>query len=261
MKSPFPGMDPYLERHWEDVHARLILYACDQLEDQLPGNLIARVEERVVLEVQDVACQCPVYPDVKILEKAGRRSVVSGARGRSGVMEPLVSRYRPEPATETFINILDPTNRYRVVTVIEILNLANKLPGDGQRQYRQKQQELYIAQVSLVEIDLLRKGKRVFCVPEAELPWSTYQACVRRGWDAEQVEVYSMSLRKPLPTIKIPLRKKEDDIFLDLRVVLDQVYRKGRYGTTINYQRPPQPPLKTEDAKWAKALLRKARRR
>ncbi|MGO9470092.1 MAG: DUF4058 family protein, partial [Isosphaeraceae bacterium] len=20
MKSPFPGMDPYLERHWGDVH-------------------------------------------------------------------------------------------------------------------------------------------------------------------------------------------------------------------------------------------------
>ena len=43
MNSPFPGMDPYLEQYWQDVHARLILYACDQLEDQLPGNLIARV--------------------------------------------------------------------------------------------------------------------------------------------------------------------------------------------------------------------------
>jgi hypothetical protein len=49
MKSPFPGMDPYLEQFWPDVHAGPIIYARDQIEEQLPGNLIARVEERVVL--------------------------------------------------------------------------------------------------------------------------------------------------------------------------------------------------------------------
>ncbi len=27
MPSPFPGMDPYLEAHWRDVHAGLIIYA------------------------------------------------------------------------------------------------------------------------------------------------------------------------------------------------------------------------------------------
>ena len=40
MHSPFPGMDPYLERYWRDVHASLLIYARDQLEDQLPNNLI-----------------------------------------------------------------------------------------------------------------------------------------------------------------------------------------------------------------------------
>jgi hypothetical protein len=53
MKSPFPGIDPYLEQFWPDLHARLILYACDQIEEQLPSNLIARVEERVVLETEE----------------------------------------------------------------------------------------------------------------------------------------------------------------------------------------------------------------
>ena len=40
MKSPFPGMDPYLQQHWRDVHTRLILYACDQLESGLPAELV-----------------------------------------------------------------------------------------------------------------------------------------------------------------------------------------------------------------------------
>jgi len=50
MKSPFPGMDPYLERHWRDVHARLILHACNAIQEQLGGGLRARIEERLVVE-------------------------------------------------------------------------------------------------------------------------------------------------------------------------------------------------------------------
>jgi hypothetical protein len=69
-------MDPYLERFWPDIHASLIIYTRDQLEEQLPGNLIARVEERVVLETEEDPRA--VYPDVKITERRGRST--SGGR-------------------------------------------------------------------------------------------------------------------------------------------------------------------------------------
>ena len=36
MRSPFPGMDPWLEQRWRDVHARLIVYIANQLQAQLP---------------------------------------------------------------------------------------------------------------------------------------------------------------------------------------------------------------------------------
>jgi hypothetical protein len=36
MGSPFPGMDPYLEQHWGDVHASLIIDGRDQLQQRLP---------------------------------------------------------------------------------------------------------------------------------------------------------------------------------------------------------------------------------
>jgi len=45
MKSPFPGMDPYLEDHWLDVHAGLAVFTRDQLRTQMPSGLIVRVEE------------------------------------------------------------------------------------------------------------------------------------------------------------------------------------------------------------------------
>ena len=54
MKSPFPGMDSYLERHWGDVHQRIVTYARDWLQSRLPGDLRARMQERVYIEIPDV---------------------------------------------------------------------------------------------------------------------------------------------------------------------------------------------------------------
>jgi hypothetical protein len=261
-KRPFPGMDPYLEAHWQDLHARLILYACDQLEEQLPANLIARVEERGVLETEDIE-QRSVYPDVKIVERPVRGSASAGRPGRSSIMEPVIVQFHSEPVTETFINILDASAEHRLVTVIEILSLANKLPGEGQRLYRQKQRELRAVGVSLVEIDLLRKGQRVLSLPVTEIPRrlrTTYQACVRRGWKPDTFEIYPLVLRQRLPAIRIPLRETDDDIHLDLQSILDQAYRKGRYHASLDYQRAPDPPLPPEDARWARAVVKKAGR-
>ena len=42
-KSPFPGMDPYIEQDWLDAHTSLITYICDQIQEQLPAELCARI--------------------------------------------------------------------------------------------------------------------------------------------------------------------------------------------------------------------------
>src|SRR5262249_15882722 len=123
MKSPFPGMDPYLEQHWLDLHARLVLYACDHLEEHLPDNLIARVEERVVFETEEAQDEW-VYPDLRIAEIATRSVSGRTARAVSGTAaaEPVLVPVYVEPATETFINIIDRERKDRLVTVIEILS-------------------------------------------------------------------------------------------------------------------------------------------
>ena len=40
MPSPFPGMDPYLEQHWGDVHHNLISFAEGWLNERLPRDLV-----------------------------------------------------------------------------------------------------------------------------------------------------------------------------------------------------------------------------
>jgi hypothetical protein len=263
MPSPFPGMDPYLEQFWRDVHARLVIYACDQLQSHLPGGLRARVEERVVVE-DPVEGDHAVFPDVRVVERGRARAGGGTAVLEEAVAEPIIIHGESDPMTETFIEILDVGSGKRVVTVIEFLSLSNKTGGEGQEQYRRKQRELKAGRVSLVEIDLLRAGKHVLSVPRNRLPArgrTPYKVCVRRGWQSDTWEVYPLPLRAPLPTIKVPLRETDADVPLNLQALIEQCYKNGGYDDDLDYRADPLPPLEGADAAWADELLRSKGRR
>ncbi|MGH7214467.1 MAG: DUF4058 family protein, partial [Tepidisphaeraceae bacterium] len=167
-----------------------------------------------------------------------------------------------EPATEGYINIFDAKAGGRLVTVIEFLSPSNKLPGEGQKQYRQKQQELRQAGVSLVEIDLLRGGEWVVDVPPGRIPRThrtPYKACVRRGRNRGEWEFYRLPLDQPLPAIRIPLREKDADARLDLQMLINQTYANGAYDA-LDYTKPTDPPLEGEAAAWVNELLKSHRR-
>jgi hypothetical protein len=256
--SPFPGMDPYLEQHWLDVHHNLITFTEGELNSLLPDDLLARVQERVFVESADGPSR-GMYPDVRVVQHGFAGSAPREA-GSVAVAEPLIIHLPEEPVAQGYIEILDVGQGNRVITVIEFLSLANKQPGEGQELYLRKQRELKEGRVSLVEIDLLRAGQRVLAVPaERILPShrTPYQICVRRGWQPTICEVYAVPLRQSLPRFHVPLRETDDEVALDLQKLLEQCYRNGRYYT-IDYQVEARPPLDEEDALWADKLLRKA---
>jgi hypothetical protein len=230
MNSPFPGMDPYLEQHWGDVHHNLISIAEGILNEQLPRDLRARAQERMLTELPSED------PPGKV---------------------PFL-----EPETQGFIEIVETRPERRVITVLEVLSPSNKYAGHGRDLYRQKQHDLMEGSVSLVEIDLLRAGPHVLQVPLGRIPPShrtPYKGCVHRGWKAS-AEIYRVPLRVPLPTIRVPLRETDADVPLDLQALITQVYRHGRYDD-IDYTVPPVPPLDADDAAWADELLRAAGKR
>ena len=255
MRSPFPGMDPYLEQYWRDVHHRFLTYASDELQPHLPDDLRARLEERVYVE-PEFGDGRGVYPDVRVVERPGR-SVQAAVPVDVEVAEPLVIDAESEPATEGFIEIIDVGSGHRIVTVIELLSDSNKFAGDGQVQYLKKQREYLNAHVSLVEIDLLRSGRRVVAVPWGRIPSShrtTYQICVTRGQKPRRHEVYRAPLRDRLPTIRVPLRETDRDVPLNLQSLIDGCYHNGRYDD-IDYGADPHPALPPEDTGWAHELL------
>jgi hypothetical protein len=261
MKSPFPGMDPYLERNWRDVHATLIVYIRDQIQQQLGGPLRARVEERLVVESDDPGPRT-VYPDARIFESM--RSIRQGVAlaGSAAVAEPLIVPTPDEEATETFIEIIDRTAGDKLVTVIELLSPANKVGKQSREKYAGKQAEIRHSGVNLVEIDLTRAGRRVLSVhPIPRSHRSTYQACVfRANPSRRQFEIYAIPLRLPIPPIRVPLRQGDKDAVIDLQPLLEQAYRNGAYDD-LDDTKPPVPPMTGEDAVWVAELLGKLPRK
>ena len=255
MNSPFPGMDPYLERHWGDVHQALVTYIRDRLQSSLPGDLRARMQERVYIELPEAGHEYD--PDVRVIERPAPSSPGSATAvaepatdtriedADPSMAEPIVIHLDIEPVTEGYIEIVDIKSGHRVITSIEVLSPANKHAGQGQQLFRQKRSDMQRAGVNLIEIDLLRGGDRMLMIPDEQIPpshRSDYQIGVWRAARPAAVSVDRVLLRQRLPVIRIPLRPTDPDAPLDLQAVVDQCYRNGGYDD-IDYSAEPDPRL------------------
>lgn len=259
MRSPFPGMDPYLEAHWLDVHGSLIHLAKVAIQPQLGESLVARSEERIVVE-DPVGLSRAIGPDMRIVE-LGSGPQAPNAGGGAALAEPILLNMEAEPVVQRYLEIIDLTTGGRVITVIEFISASNKLPGDGLVKYRQKQQECRNAGVSLVEIDLTRDGRRELLAhrwAQARRHESTYQVSAWRSVFPSRVELYPMRLQDRLSIIGIPLRPTDSDARLDLQSLIDSVYSASRYDRTNNYRQSCIPQLQAEDEAWADQLLKTA---
>lgn len=254
-RSPFPGMDPYLERHWLDVHLRLNYLTTEVLQPQLGGNLFARGEERVVVDSTDLDRPRQIGPDVRIVELTPDRVPAGGTTAVADrAISPLVFTLGHEPIRQRFIEIRDAEAGGRIVTVIEFTSPSNKVAGDGQRQYLRKLKECRDAGVNLIEVDLTRYGRRALLVdswPAARSRRTTYAASIWRAGTPEDCVLYPIRLQDRLPTLPVPLRPGDADVTLDLQAIIDRAYESGAYGRTIDYARPPRPPLVGDNATWA----------
>ena len=264
--SPFPGMDPYLERRWPSVHTRLATYMADRLNDVLPDDLVAEAEERAEIvpaedQVRPRASQAQRKPDVQVsaLETAGGPAVATAAE----VQTPLVlTLLDPEPALERYVRVVSLDDD-RVITAIEFLSPSNKKPP-GLTDYRRKRALLLAGGANVMEVDLTRDGnwRRLmgnFAGSDDAL--TSYRVAIRLPGRPENVFLVPIRLRDRLPKLAVPLRQGDPQVTVDLQSLLEEVYAKAQYGRRIDYARPPEPPLSAEDEDWADALLRGAGRR
>ena len=256
MRSPFPGMDPYLERYWGDVHTSLCTGIRTDLQPLLrPRGLRARATEDVRLLADEVETGRPVEPDVLVVETGPARR--SGTATNVATVEPVYVRGLSVARTARRVEVIDVTDGDRVVTVIDVLSPGNKAAGTLNRRYRKKLRQYGDGGANVVEIDLLRSTRERLAVPMRDLPpgrRAAYCTCVARAGDPDLWEAYPMPLRDRLPTVPVPCRSGEPDVPLALQPIVDRIYDEGAYDGT-DYSVPARPPLTAADAGWAAGLI------
>ena len=253
--SPFPGMDPYLERRWGDVHTALCIGIRASLQPNLPAGLRARAQTDVLLEEVDTE-SVGLQPDISIVE-TDEFEDGEPAGSLAVAVRPIAIRHITSPKRRRWVEILDTTDSNRVVTAIEILSPGNKASGKLNESYRKKLNQYLNAGTNVVEIDLLRSSRKRLAVPQNEIPehrQAAYYVALCRAKDSDLWLVYPMALRSPLPTVPVPCRQTDSDVTLELQPIIDRIYLEGGHDD-LNYSEPPEPPLAAEDAEWAAGLV------
>jgi hypothetical protein len=272
--SPFPGMDPYLEDPdlWPDFHDRLAGVISAQLNALLPPQFYSRFQKRSELGVVvEAGTLRRIIPDVTLLRQVLHEPVPSYAMtGVSSIALPRTQatpgielRIRTDPFQHRFVEIRDARSGHKVVTVLEIVSPSNKLPGPDRRSYEAKQLEVLNTDANLIELDLLRTGRRLLPYPElaatVDAMDSDYLVLLNRSALREGLwmdyTLYPTGVRDPLPCIPVPLSGQTPDVLLDLQVAANRAYVEGPYRRIVDYTVEPEPPLRSKDASWANQLL------
>lgn len=255
MKSPFPGMDPYLEGYlWPDVHNRLATVITELLAPRIAPKYVARLE---LYTVEDSSPESEVgimYPDVEIFQARRWMREPSVAYGDALIAdEPnvIVSSNVLIQVRIPVVEIRD-VSKNRLITAIEILSPVNKKqPGLGA--YREKRADLHRNGVHLLEIDLLRRGTRPLVHPM--LPESHYAMLLMRA-GSRKTEAWTVNLPDRLPVLPVPLVAPDPDVLLDLRHALDLIYERSLYELSIDYKKDPPPPmLAEEEREWVRQVV------
>jgi hypothetical protein len=231
-------MDPYLEGYlWSDFHTALAHKTRQLLGPQIHPHYVARIGLSVIEDETFEAEIGVMYPDVEVIkveptpEPAGDVMVATPPITAATLIIPI-----PQVRLVN-VEIRDVAEN-RLVTSIEIISPINKRDPHLKR-YRQKRERLRKAEVHLLEIDLVRRGTRVW--EYTRIPKVPYVAALTRA-AAGTMEVWPIKLSDPLPNLPVPLRAPDKDVVLDLSTALTAVYDEAYYHLSIDYQQAPPPP-------------------
>ncbi len=258
MKTPFPGMDPYLEQTgvWNQVHLDLIANIRYFLAPLVQPHYKVIIEQltytTLVSPNGDPKPPVAGRPDNLVISPKGYQPAATAAAAPAATKPLPATLPMPEEELHRYLEIRDKENE--VITVIEILSPANKR-GEGRKQYLDKRNDIPDSFTNLVEIDLLRQGRPMPMEVAAE---NDYRIVVSRRKNRPVADAYLFSIRDPIPDIPIPLRQGDDEPGLELNDILHKVYELGYYATFVAYDISLNPPLADDALAWTESLIQSA---
>ena len=258
MKSPFPGMDPYIEECglFEDLHQSLIDEMARALAKAVPSRYVVRKGKRAYVELteNENPKEHVFKPDVGIVAPATHPTLVP--EGGLAVADPdadtesiSMRAFIAEEFRESFIEIYVTEPDRQLVTCIEVLSPSNKRhKSEGWDTYLRKRRGLLSGSANFVELDLLRKGTRM---PMLD-PWpnSPYTLLIARRHLAPRCRVLPAHYVRALPSLWVPLIKPDADVTLNIQGMIDSIHAEFHYDRDIDYTRPLTPPLTADDSAW-----------
>lgn len=235
-------MDPYLESRafWSDFHGTVVHRIRALLAEDLPDGYHARVDERMALWVGE--SEEHSSPDVGIVRRGREEDADAASLVPEGSV--LLRTEMPEEHRETYIEIVRFPGE-RLVTAIEVLSYSNKIAGPDRRKYLAVRQKLLMSPAHLVEIDLLRRGRRM--PMQDPLPPCHYLVLVSPRSMRPTCVVHPLSVHDPLPDVRVPL-VEGTTVVLPLGRAFREAYREARYDRMIDYSADPVPAFAGDDA-------------
>lgn len=260
MRSPFPGMDPYLEypAFWSSFHTRLMVAIAEVIEPQLSPHYYVEVESRTYQSDESDGNLLIGIPDAIVFSRQSDRA----SPAVSSVEDGSVAT-QPRPETVEVPMPIDVKERYLevremgtddVITVIELLSPKNKRRGEGRTAYEKKRRSILGSETHLVELDLLRGAEPMTIFGMRSL--SCYRILISRSQHRPKADLYGTTLQQPLPSFPIPLKSTDPEPIVSLQEVFNHLYERARYGNRIDYQKPlPPPKLSQSDQQWVDQVL------
>jgi len=251
-------MDPYLEGEmWQEFHERLANQISVQLLPRIAPKYVALLAKRYVLDrsvgIVDMPVKQPLYPDVHVVKPGRSVSNLPAGEPALALSEPAAELPNIEEVPQVAVEIRDVADR-RLVTLIEILSPANKY-GEGSKDYEDRRLELLKTRTHILEIDLLRGGRRIQLA--GEQPPGHYYVYLSRVQRRPNTQVWAVELRERLPTVPVPLAVPDPDVPLNLQDSVDGCFHLVGYERLLDYSVPPPPPrLRPEEAAWVEEVLK-----
>ena len=254
MRTPFPGMDPYLEHPalWPDVHNRLIAAIADALSPLIAPHYYIRLERRTYLLTPDDLAFIG-RPDVSVIPTSDPQ--LRGTQPASTAEVVEIELPLADQVGQSYLEVHEVMTS-RVITVMELLSPANKVNDHGREDYMLKRESIFRSQTNLVEIDLLRAGKPL--PMRGKRVQSDYRIMISRAAMRPRAYLYTFNLSDAIPSCPLPLMPGDEEPLVELGAILHALYERARYDLSLDYSQPPVPPLHPRDVDWAKTLIKAA---
>jgi hypothetical protein len=253
MKSPFLGMNPWLEGYlWPDVHSDLASAIRSLLAPMIAPKYVARLAIAAYMDNDPESEIGITYPDVEVLRQGNiLKEPVVAYGNRSTTVPTIVAPFKlPIDVKVISVEVRDVEHN-KLVTAIEILSPLNKRKPNL-IDYREKINELHKSGVHVLEIDLLRRGTRPFPHNKSN---KHYQMMLLRA-KKNKAAVWAVGIQDELPVLPVPLLAPDPDVALDLGQALDIIFERSLYHLSIDYKKEAAPPtFSEEELAWIQTII------